>query len=342
MNKNGRPQTKRSTADAKTLDEYPRERLPMLLGLCELVCTGRLHLQDAAMKLGISLPKASRLKREAEDLNILCTKYYPPQEAILEAKLQGYLRRYGFCEVRVCKASVPQMAARYFEENVESGHTVILDGGSTVRDFVDSLRGESAGNLRVVPICADPPSYEASSHELSVVMAAKYQSLRYRVRVPYSLSSGLRRDQRMAEQIARKADFVFLGVGPWRRKFTALEFVRHLGYDPETLRQRHRNVKAVCGYYGIDGGGNQVFLKGIDDVMPRALPFGELLNLARKEKNTRVVLLARSRAKVAAVKCAIRARIANRLIVDEDIAISLLNDPAICAEPNGGAPVDKK
>jgi DNA-binding transcriptional regulator LsrR (DeoR family) len=162
-------------------------------------------------------------------------------------------------------------------------------------------------------------------------MAAKYQSLRQRVRVPYSQSPSLQKDREKAERLARKADFVFLGVGPWKQKFTALEFVHHLGHDPSELRRRYQNVRAVCGYHAIDDDGKYIPLRVISKVMPHALPFGGLLKLAKK-RTVRVVLLARSKAKATAVLCAIRARIANTLIVDEDIAISLLNDLAVSTD----------
>lgn len=308
---------------SRSLDQYSREKLATLAKLCELLCMGRLRLREAANEMGTSLATASRLKREAEDLGILRTKYYPPAIAVLEQRLQEQLQQFGIREVLVCATSVPQMAARYFEETVHAGDLVILDGGGTVREFVYSLSSEGTRDLRVMPICADPPSYAVSAYELSVVMAVKYHSLSHRIKIPYSLSPNLKKERSNVEKIAGKANFVFLGVGPWKRTFTASEFVHHFGYDPDVLRRRYNSVKAVCGYFAIDGAGSHVVLEGIDDVLPRALPFAGLQKLAAS-KSSRVVLLARSRAKIGAVQCAILARVANTLIVDEELATVLL------------------
>jgi hypothetical protein len=101
--------------------------------------------------------------------------------------------------------------------------------GRTIENFVSSVDGRYLANLTVIPICADPPSYECSASELATRLSVACRAGSRCVRPPYHYSPLLKPHLGVVRDAARRADFVFLGVGPWRRNFTALEFVRHLG-----------------------------------------------------------------------------------------------------------------
>jgi DNA-binding transcriptional regulator LsrR (DeoR family) len=152
---------------------YPPERLSRLLELAEMLCRHRMSLSEAAKSMNISVASASRLKKDAEKLGIICTIYCPPPNLALEAELGSVLSKYGFRTVLVSQRSVAQRAARYFEQTAQANDIVMLDGGHTVKDFVSSLSEACPSDLTIMPICADPPSYEISAYELMVIMAAR-------------------------------------------------------------------------------------------------------------------------------------------------------------------------
>jgi DNA-binding transcriptional regulator LsrR (DeoR family) len=58
--------------------------------------------------------------------------------------------------------------------------------------------------------------------------------------------------------------------------------------------------------------------------MPRSLAFNDIRSLAANPER-RVMLLAQTGEKAAAVLCSLRARLANVLVADETLAKSLLN-----------------
>jgi DNA-binding transcriptional regulator LsrR (DeoR family) len=284
-----------------------------------------MKLREAAERLGIGMAKAFRLKQLAQETGILRTHllYLPPPHLALQSELQSRLLQHGMREVVVCRASVPQRTARYFEDGIQDKDTVVVDGGVTIRKFVRSLSEPLVRDLNIMPVCADPPSYEYSAYETVVTMAVKCQSLETRTHIPSPGDTASAAHWRRLRRIALRARYVFLGTGPWQAGYTALEFVRHFGHDPRAFRARYPNVKSTCGYFALDEKGQHVPLPDIDCVVGRALLFEDLQRLASGRK-CHAVLVAGSRSKVTAVKNAILARVCNTLIIDEELGQGLL------------------
>src|SRR5205823_3469598 len=113
------------------------------------------------------------------------------------------------------------------------------------------------------------------------------------------------------------ADFLFLGTGPWRKGFTALDFVTHLGLDRSDFLAKHRSIVAMCGYLGLSRDGQQIPLEELEKIMPRSLTFEEMQTLAASG-GCRAVLLAATRNKLDPVICVIKARLCNALFLDHE------------------------
>src|SRR5262249_49496926 len=161
-----------------------------------------------------------------------------------------------------------------------------------------------------IPLAADPPSYVVSAYELMTRMAVKYPAQVRCEKLPYLQGALLNGIHRKVREKARSADFVFLGVGPWDRPFTALAFVRRLGEDPEQLGRKYSEVACMCGYCALDRAGGHIPLREVEAKMPRALTFRQLRRLAGGDR-CQVVLLAATLEKLDAVLTALRAGVCN-------------------------------
>ena len=300
-----------------------QQKSSLELDVCELYYQLRKSQKEVSIEKGISVSTVSRLLQSARDRGVVKIVIDPPSNVVLARNVAQAVGGHGIREVLVSptgRKSVGVSAARYFEDHIEELSVVVLDGGLTVRDFVDSLvpGNESIG---IVPIATDPPSYEVSAYELMTRMSIKYPSSQCH-KLPYSLKNLLNRRHEAIRRKARTARFLVLGVGPWKRRFTALDFVYHLGVKPEEIRRSHSAIVAVCGYCGLSKAGTCLPINGIDKQMRRALFYEELQRLAGKT-TCRSVLLAAGKNKYSATMAAIRARLCNVLIVDDELAVEL-------------------
>lgn len=303
-------------------------KMEELVRACRLYCEQDLKMKEIAKKLGCSAGKVTKLIQLAHHIGLLRTTVHPPEDLALSARLVESLQHAEVSLRSVIVAvgrygSVGQYAAHHFERSGRSGCTVVLDGGQTVADFVASLAQDRFRNMTLVPISADPPSYDASAYELVTRMAMKLPTGVRCAKLPHFRGKRLEAVHQGVQARASQADFVFLGAGPWKKRFTALDFVYHLGLEPSTIRARYPHVACACGYHALDNDGREVAMPEIDQLMPRALTFEALQERARSPV-CQVVLLAASRKKAKTVQVVLRARLCNTLIVDEELAVDLI------------------
>lgn len=316
---------------ATTCDTVSRERLQELMTVSKCLSDG-MSQKDVADQLGKGEPAISLLKREALAYGILRVTYHPPRLSDLESRLKDKLTPYRIRDVVVCARDVGVAAARYYETIVDIGHTLVLDGGITVSDFVAALASVSLPpSLTVIPLCADPPSYDVSAYECMTRLATLFPGVVHCEKLPHLTSPQLDKDHRRIRRLAASADTVVLGCGPWKAGFTASEFLRNLGLRPQRFRAKYRNVTCVCGYCALDYMGRLVRLRHVERLMPRALDFDGIRKLSASS-DSRVILLAQTANKAASVLNSLAAGMASVVIVDEDLARSLLR---ICEEGSG-------
>ncbi len=292
---------------------------------------------EIARELDLSPSSVSRLLDHARRHRLVQFLVTPPLHAQLIQLLLAALQQRNLSSIRrvlvadgAGRALVGYAAARHFEATAPANTTLVLDGGWTVRDFVTALAPQGRRRVTIIPIAADPPSYKISAFEMATLLAAK-TVMHNLQRVPHLVhlkprSPFLRRKHAEIAGIAKQANVVVLGIGPWQKHFTALEFVQDLGLHPEALKRKpqYRNVVAVCGYFPLTGAGEHVRVKEIAVVLPHALTFDALGAVARHRDN-QVLLLAASAEKAAPVLAAIRAGMCNTLVLDKPLAVALLD-----------------
>jgi deoxyribonucleoside regulator len=306
--------------------EVRRHRSEQALQVSELYYLDNLSQKEVAKRLRLSKASVSRLLQFAREEGLVRISIHPPHNLALAREVLAFVKHYGVREVIVAgtkSAHVGQAAAAYFEQYARPRQTILLDGGFTVQDFVAALRGGLLTGLNVVPLCADPISYDVASCELMARFSTKYSGSKC-FRVPRYRSDMLDGIREEIVRISRQADHVILGVGPWDPDFTALKFVEHLGLDPSELRQRETRIAAVCGYVFLDKESHCVAMPAIEERILRVLDLEDLRRLSGKE-GCRSLLLAHSTEKRDAVITAIRARLCNTLIIDKDLAEALIS-----------------
>lgn len=284
-----------------------------------------LNQKTIANQMQVSPATVSRLLGVARTAGLVRIQLFPPPNIELAEKLQQHLLRFGIQKVHVAPPSreaVSQLAARDFESRIRENSRIVLDGGLTVAGFVRALEIAFCNRATIIPLCADPPSYDVSAYELMTLMASKCVQANCK-KIPYKTGKFLDPIHKKVQQEALQADYVFLGVGPWEKSFTALENVRHLNIDPEALQRQYPGVIAVCGYCALDERGELVTIPELDTEMPRALGFEQLKTLALGK--TELVVLAASATKLSAIEVVLRARMCNCLVLDEELAKALLH-----------------
>jgi DNA-binding transcriptional regulator LsrR (DeoR family) len=294
--------------------------------ICELTYKEGKSGKAVAQELNLSEATVSRRLKEAWKEQLIRFSICPPRNTLIAGELKSLLAGRGVREVIVPEGhdTVGYAAARLFEDKATSGSTVVLDGGKTVASFVDALAGWKFERMVLVPICADPASYEVSAYEMMTRMAAvKYPTLVRCMKLPHLNGPLLRTYHEEARTRAAQADWVFLGVGPWEDGFTALEYVKHVGEDPGRLREDYPGVACMCGYLALDPAGVPVPIPRLQEKMPRALDFDHLKGRAASQECS-VVLLAAGGRKTGAVDVVTRAGLCNTLVLDEELARQLL------------------
>lgn len=300
---------------------------PSLFAVCHHLSLDEPHSQkEIARELNLHESKVSRLAKQARAQRFLRSVFAPPIDQRLQDQLRRSLLPRGVRKVLVAETAeaVGHTAARWFEKHARSGQGVVLDGGKTVGSFVESLARNVFENMEIVPICADPASYEASAYELMTRMAMKYPVKVKCQKLPFWRSRHLRSIHEQVRKRARRARFVFLGTGPWKDPFTALRFVEHLGLNHRTLERKYQaRVCAAVGYCAVSSDGRHVPIKEIDERLPRSLEFGDLRRLAGGTR-CNCVLLASGAEKCQAILAVLAAGVCNTLITDRDLASRLL------------------
>lgn len=302
-----------------------------LLHVADLFYLKAVPQKQIADRLGVHPSTVSRLLAEARSRGLVHFTLCPPLDLDLARRLRERFPDSTLREVLVSppgRTAVAMAAARCFEQSVgRSNMTVVLDGGLTVGDMVDGLKPGQFEGVTIAPIASDPPSYDVGAYELMTRLSVKYPVRVHCLKPPLRLGPILAPDHEAVRRAAAHADVVFIGAGPPRPGFSALEFMRHLGLDLEHIRATYPQINCLCGYHPLDQHGEPVRMPELEERLPRTLRFEDLKALAAGEQ-CRSILMAAGADKAGAVSGVIRAGLCNMLVADRDLALALLSSSA--------------
>lgn len=318
----------------------------LLFRLCERWCAGGpRRKKDIASELGISQPKFAQLFKEALARGFISHVYTPPQRQLAAERLTHSLGPFGISEVHVVAGGsidVAHATAHWFTHHGRDGDAVVLDGGQTIGAFVRAVPYHAFQQLKIMPIRSDPASYDVSALGATIELANRCPEQVQLFKVPAWRSKPLDRVRSRIVTHARHSRFVFLGAGPWKAGFTALDFVTHVGLSPQKIQKSiPRSIAGMTGYCAIAANGAYIQIPQIDERMPEVLAYSDLKRIAGT-RGRFVVLLAAGAEKAGIVSAMIRAKVLPSILLATchnlmaDLSMLKLSAPFITNADSGG------
>jgi DNA-binding transcriptional regulator LsrR (DeoR family) len=284
--------------------------------------------------LGLSRIKVSRLLRQARDERIVQITIVPPQDsnAYIERALEA---RYGLAEAVIVSPSGYDKATIVHELGPPAAACLIrclhdkavlgITWGTTLLAVVDALPGQNWPEIRVVPLLGGLGRPEAETHgaDLARRVAEAFGARPFVLPAPGIVTSDLVRDALLAEPqvsgtlaLGVRADVALVGIGvPVPNSVVAQAGI----LDGKATGQ----LKALGAVGDIalrffDGDGRAVEHEINDRIIG--------LDLDQIKKIPRVIGVAGGAEKVAVIRAALRGKIIDVLVTDDQTADKLLED----------------
>ena len=300
-----------------------------------------------AAALGVSAATVSRLLKRAFDEGLVRVELDLPRTEQLETEL---VQRFGLREAVVVAAGgrgdlreeLGVAAAAYFEKIAANGMRIGLSCGFTLHQTIRALRERRFRDLVLYPLSGESTLklVDLFPNTLVGMMAAKYRPhvTAYALPVHHLLSLGqierarrrLLRDPEIKRiyEAAQAVDIALVGIGMIGEQtpgFCALAE----SYGVSVRRLRQLGVVGEINYQPFDAEGRIVDHRELRALMRRVLSVdGDRLRTLSRRDDRYVVAVAGGKAKLEAVRGALRGRFMNVLVTDVDVAMALLRGPA--------------
>jgi DNA-binding transcriptional regulator LsrR (DeoR family) len=320
----------------------PRE-LRQMVRCLELYYREGRSQKDIARTLDVSAATVSRLLKRAFDDGFVRVELDLPRREELEA---GLIERFGLRDAVVVaaggrgdlKAELGGAAALYFEKIAANGMRVGLSCGFTLYETIRQLRERRFRDLALYPLSGESTLklVDLFPNTLVGMMAAKYRPhvTAYALPVQHLVSLGqiererrrLLRDPEIRSifEAAQAVDVALVGIGLIGEQtpgFCALAE----SYGVSVKRLRQLGVVGEINYQPFDASGRIVDRPELRALARRVLSVeGARLQALSRREDGYVVAVAGGRAKVEAVRGALRGRFMNVLVTDQDCAAALL------------------
>jgi DNA-binding transcriptional regulator LsrR (DeoR family) len=283
--------------------------------------------KDIARALGVSAATVSRLLKRAFDEGFVRVELDLPRTEGLETQLA---QTYGLREAVVVvaggrgdlKAELGTAAAAFFEKVARNGMRIGLSCGFTLYQTIRALRERRLRDLSLYPLVG--------------MLAAMYRPLVRAYALPVQHLVSLREIERERRRLlrdheirsifeaAQAVDIALCGIGLIAEDtpgFCALAD----SYGVSVKRLRQLGVVGEINYQPFDAEGRIVDRPELRALMHRVLSVeGERLRALSRREDRYVIAVAGGRAKVDAVRGALRGRFMNVLVTDEECATGLL------------------
>jgi DNA-binding transcriptional regulator LsrR (DeoR family) len=299
--------------------------------------------KDIATALGVSAATVSRLLKRAFDDGLVRVELDLPRTPELETALA---QRFGLRDAVVVAAGgrgdvreeLGTAAAAYFEKIASHGMRVGLSCGSTLYHTVRALRERRFRDLVLYPLSGESTLklVDIFPNTLVGMMAAKYRPHVTAFALPVQHLQSLREIERERRRLlrdpeirriyeaAQAVDIALAGIGVVADETPGFCSLAE-SYGVSVGRLRQLGVVGEINYQPFDGDGRIVDQAELRALSRRLLSVdgGRLQALSRRDDRW-VVAVAGGRAKVEAVRGALRGRFMNVLVTDQDCATGVL------------------
>lgn len=306
-----------------------------ILKICYLYYREEQTQEQISDHLGFSRFKISRILKEARKRGLVTISIQHPAVALTEKEVE-LAKRFGLEQSIVVPMNpysnkshpdqVGEMGARYLRDIVGQHKIMGVTWGHSVYHVVSNLEPLDASGLSLVQIGGGLGTIEGSDNSmLTMMLGQKLRAKAFLVPAPVIVRNRSIRDTLFREKkiqntlsIARRADLVLFGVGIigtdgllWKSGFLD-------GNDALKLKQSGA-VGAICGRF-FDAHGRQCWHE-LDD---RTIG----LNLDELRAVKKKICIASGQEKVESVLGALRSRLVDVLVTDENMAGLLLSRAA--------------
>jgi len=284
--------------------------------------------------LGLSRIKVSRLLRQARDERIVQITIVPPQDSNADTE-RALEARYGLAEAIIVSPSsydkttivheLGPPAADCLIRCLHDGAVLSITWGTTLLSVVDALPGQNWPEIRVVPILGGLGRPEAETHgaDLARRVAEAFGARPIVLPAPGIVASALVRDALLAEPqvsdtlaLGARADVALVGIGVPVPDSVVAQAGILTGEAAEQLKAVGAVGDIALRFF--DGDGRAVEHEINDRIIG--------LDLGQITKIPRVIGVAGGAEKFEVIRAALRGRIIDVLVTDDQTADKLLED----------------
>jgi len=299
--------------------------------------------KDIAAALGVSAATVSRLLKRAFDEGLVRVELDLPRTEELETELA---KRFGLRDAVVVasggrgdlKAELGAAAAAYFEATARNGMRIGLSCGFTLYQTIRALRERRFRNLSLYPLSGESTLklVDLFPNTLVGMMAAKYRPHVRAYALPVQHLASLReiererrrllrdREIRAIYEAAHNVDIALVGIGLIAEQTPGFCSLAE-SYGVSVRRLRQLGVVGEINYQPLDAEGRIVDRPELRVLSRRILSVeGERLQALSRRPDRRVIAIAGGRAKIDALRGALKGRFLNTLVTDADAATALL------------------
>ena len=285
-------------------------------------------------RLGLSRIKVSRLLQQARQTGMVQITVTAPADSRIELE-RALEAAYELDEVIVAPASpdgrqdmvtaIGQAAAAYLARCIEDGMVLDLSWGTTLLAMVDAMVPQSLPRVRVVQMLGGLGKLEAEAAggNLALRLAALFGARMRLLWSPSIVSSKLVRDALLQDvniaetlSLAARADVAVVGIGSPTPDSVVIQSGILTIDELSELRARGAVGDIALRFLDADG-------KAVDHpINDRTIG----LELEQIQRISRVIGAAGGKEKFQVIRGALRGRLINVLVTDEQMAQALLED----------------
>src|SRR5919201_1144057 len=292
--------------------------------------------KDIAKALGVSAPTVSRLLKRAVEEGFVRVELDLPRTQKLEA---GLIQRFGLRDAVVIaaggrgdvKEELGIAAAAYFEKVASNGQHVGLSCGFTLYQTIRALHERRFRDLVLYPLSGESTLklVDLFPNTLVGMMAAKYRPHVTAYALPVQHLLSLREIERERQRLlrdpeirsifdaAQSVDIALTGIGLIAEQTPGFCSLAE-SYGVSVKRLKQLGVVGEINYQPFDSEGRIVDRPELRALMHRVLSVeGERLRAMSRRDDRYVIAVAGGRAKVDAVRGALKGHFMNVLVTDE-------------------------